>query len=182
MTKLLYFVAIMVPEEQARYIRQLKEGLSETYRSHHALKTPPHITLQMPMRIEGSREDDLIKAMEHVRLKSEDRDITLNGISSFPPRTIFIDVVSSLFLDELHESVKKELAKLSFIEDSIPVASFHPHVTLMTRDLSKTMYHKAWESLKDMKYNACFRAASFQLLRHDGKQWQVIRDFSLDKK
>ena len=177
--KVLYFIAILIPQGNSETIGELKKGLSEQYRSYHALKTPPHITLQMPMRIEGNREDDLIKAMKQVQVKSEDREINLHGISSFPPRTIFIDVISSAFLDELHESVKRELAQLSFIEDSIPVASFHPHVTLMTRDLSKSMFHQAWESLKDMKFNASFKAESFQLLRHDGKQWRVISDFPI---
>jgi len=179
MTKRLYFIAIEIPEPFKSEIQGLKEELSVKYQARHALKTPPHITLQMPMRIEEEKELELIQNISELNGKYPSGKINLNNISSFPSRTIFIDVIAKGIVLELYTAVQKQISQLDFISDKITVASFHPHITLMTRDLKKGMYKMAFNALRSANFNQEIKIDTFQLYRHNGKIWQVIRTFNL---
>jgi 2'-5' RNA ligase len=179
MGKKLYFVAIEIPESFKSEIQDLKEELSIKFRAKHALKTPPHITLQMPIRIEEENEGRLIKNIELLNGKYPSGLIKLNDISSFPPRTIFIDVIAKGIVVELYEAVQKQINQLNFISDKITVSSFHPHITLMTRDLKKSMYKIAFESVGKMNFKQEIDIDVFHLYKHNGKMWEVLRTFDL---
>jgi len=55
--------------------------------------------------------------------------------------------------------------------------AYHPHVTLAFRDLRKTHFYAAWEEFKDQRFQAEFEVTSFQLLKHNGTQWEVFHDY-----
>ena len=179
MAKQLYFIAIELPQPYKEDIQQWKKELSEKYHSKHALKTPPHITLQMPMRIEAENENALIESLDKLDNRITSDSVELKNISSFTPRTIFIEVESNEFVVELYREVQENLQLLDFISDKVPIPSFHPHVTLMTRDLSKSNFKAAWEELKGREYNETIDIHSFHLYKHDGKFWRVLREFIL---
>ncbi len=179
MPKRLYFIAIEIPEPFKSEINNLKERISSEYSAKHALKTPPHITLQMPMRIEEEHEISLLDSMKNLDGVIKRGRIRLNNISSFPPRTIFIDVLAEGLVIDLFNAVQEQLKKTSFILDKITPSSFHPHITLMTRDLSKKMYHTAMKNLQELRYKEEIEIEKFHLYRHDGKFWRVLNEFKL---
>lgn len=179
MSKRLYFIAIELPEPLKREITDWKKALSEKYKSVHALKTSPHITLQMPMRIEAEREEKLIEALLALDGQLEKGKITMDGISSFPPRTIFIDVKRDSFLSLVFERIQQTLHKAEFIENIAPLSQFHPHLSLMNRDLSEPMFALAWKDLKAIEFHETCEVACIQLYKHDGKYWQVLKEIRL---
>jgi 2'-5' RNA ligase len=117
--------------------------------------------------------------MDRLNASIEKGSIKLNRIASFPARTIFIDVLNQGLVSRAYKAVQGALAGLDFIEDRIPVESFHPHITLMTRDLSKKFYYPAFEALKDMEFEEEIDISSITLFRHDGKKWQGIKQIPL---
>ena len=133
----------------------------------------------MPMRIEEEKETDLFKNLDELNDNYATGHIKLNNISSFPPRTIFIDVVAEGLVVRLYEAVQNQLNKFESISDKITVTSFHPHVTLMTRDLKKSMYKVAFESIDKLKFTQEIEIKSFHLYKHNGQMWEVVRTFNL---
>ena len=121
----------------------------------------------------------MIKSLDELNDKHPSGLIKLNDISSFPPRTIFIDVIADGIVVDLYEAVQKQINKLDFISDKIKVSSFHPHITLMTRDLKKSMYKIAFETLGKMNFKQEIDIYVFHLYKHNGKMWKVLRTFDL---
>ena len=62
----------------------------------------------------------------------------------------------------------------SFFPQEYITNLFHPHITLMTRDLSKKMYSKAFPALEKMQFDYVMTIDKFCLFKHDGKKWNSI--------
>ena len=56
---------------------------------------------------------------------------------------------------------------------------FRPHVTIAYRDIPPEVFPAMWEEFKNRKFNRSFKVESFSLLKHDGKQWNLFREFHL---
>ena len=171
MAKSLYFIAIEIPSPLKEEIISLKTNFIKKYGARHALNSPPHITLKMPMRIENEKEVLLVRSLADACLKINRNSYKLKGISSFPPRTVFIDVESSDWLKRTREIIQDAMEKGEFSKQDGP---FHPHVTLMTRDLKKTAYKQAMNDLKNVRFDRDLRADVITLFKHDGKQWNSL--------
>jgi 2''-5'' RNA ligase len=55
---------------------------------------------------------------------------------------------------------------------------YHPHLTLAFRDLKKQQYAEAVE-FKNRAFRYDFVTDKIALLKHDGKHWNVFREFLL---
>ncbi|MEQ9064492.1 MAG: 2'-5' RNA ligase family protein [Vicingaceae bacterium] len=174
--KKLYFVAIALPSPTKEEITGLKEGFIKKYGIRHALKSPPHITLHMPMRVEADREVELIKKVKNACRKLTKGKFQLRGISSFPPRTVFIDVLKSDWLENTRMVIQRAMQEGGFgkLDDH-----FHPHVTLMTRDVNRETYARAFQDLKDLIFDDEVPGNEITLFKHDGKQWKELESFEL---
>ena len=64
MPSYLYLVALLPPPPVRERVRELKEEMRHRFRAGHALKSPPHITLQMPFRLDSQDESHLISLLE----------------------------------------------------------------------------------------------------------------------
>ena len=77
-------------------------------------------------------------------------------------------------LDGLYQS----FADFIISQNKFPIKkddrSFHPHVTLATRDLYKKAFQEAWEIFSKKKYEALWIVNGISLLRHNKKNWDVI--------
>ena len=175
-----YFIAIVPPSPIYEEALQQKEYFKEKYNSKASLNSPPHITLHMPFKWAEKKEDDLIDELQQFANSYAAFRINLNGFSSFPPRVIFINVESTLELEnlqrDLHRYVKRKLNLFNANYKELP---FHPHLTLAFRDLKKPNYQKAWEEFVDKNYQASFFVNKITLLKHSGTVWEIFRDFSL---
>ena len=103
---------------------------------------------------EGRIGDDLVNSIKAFSITKNKFEITFKDFASFKPKVIFVDVVKSEMLNDLYQS----LADFIFTQNKFPIKkeywSFHPHVTLATRDLYKKAFQEAWEIFSKKKYEA----------------------------
>lgn len=176
-----YFVALIPPSPILEEALELKLYFRDKYQSKAALNSPPHITLHMPFMWNEEKEKKLIVKLQEFAARYDPIKICLDNFSSFPPRVIFINVTESDALEvlqrNLHRFFKKELDIFNANYQDKP---FHPHLTLAFRDLKKSQYHLAWQEFSKKEYKAEFMADKIALLKHNGKNWDVLKDFPLE--
>lgn len=176
-----YFVAIIPPPPAYDEAHALKVYLSEKYGTKAALKSPPHITLHMPFLWNEEKERKLVTKLQEFARKFDPIKLCLDNFSSFPPRVIYLNVTESDLLNilqqNLHRFFKRELNIFNANYQDKP---FRPHLTLAFRDLKKPQYHDAWRELSDREYKSEFIADKIALLKHNGKSWDVLKEFLLE--
>lgn len=176
----LYFLAIIPPapvfEETMEFKREIRDG----YHSKGALRSPSHITLHMPFRLTTDQFEPLCAALEEGAGHLAAFPIALNGFGSFPPRVIYVKVMPTPFLRQLHEVLGHVLRK-GFLKMNATYRDegFTPHLTIGFRDLKKAAFHAAWSEYRTRSYEAEWEVDSYWLLKHDSRQWEPFREFSL---
>lgn len=172
----LYYIALLPSEELQNTITKIKEELAEKYNTRHALKSPPHITLQIPFRMPQENEDELQKLLQNLAEKQDQFSLHLKGIGNFGQNSIFIQVRPTEKLNLLHSELQKEIQ--TFHKPNKQEKNFHPHITLATRDLDRKLFPQAWNNFKNCDFEATFNVNSISLLKHNGKSWDVAENFS----
>lgn len=176
-----YFVALVPPSPVLEEALELKVYFREKYHSKAALNSPPHITLHMPFMWNEQKESKLILKLEDFSRKWDPIKICLDNFASFPPRVIFINVTESDALDTLQQNLHKFFKReLDIFNANYQDKPFHPHVTLAFRDLKKSQYQSAWQEFSSKEYKAEFMADKIALLKHNGKTWDVMKEFLLE--
>ena len=170
----MYFIAIVAPGEIDQQVLKWKNYFKEHFECAVALKSPAHITIIPPFWMKEELENDLIASINEFSADKNKFEITLKDFDSFKPKVIFIDIVKSEQLNNLHKSFNEFI----FHQNEFPVKKddrpFHPHVTLATRDLYKKGFLEAWEIFSKKKYEALWIVNGISLLRHNKKNWDVI--------
>lgn len=181
MQKPLYFIAL-VPEPEIRdQVRDLKEEMKERFGAKHALKSPAHITLQKPFRRPEDMEAEIVQELEKLASKQQPFTVPLKDFGAFPPRVIFVKAENHDPVQQLHENLKKVLSdQFDFTPKEIQT-EVHPHMTIATRDLSKSAFHKAWPKFEQRAYEAAFHVKSLFLLKHNSKSWDIYKEFSFEE-
>ena len=100
--------------------------------------------------------------------------ILLKNFSCFKPRVIFVDVEENDLLSELKQNLELFLINTGKFPVKKEDRSFHPHVTIATRDLYKKAFYEAWEYFNKKKYESGWKFPGISLLRHNQKNWDVI--------
>ena len=173
----LYFIALIPNETLQQQVKELKEEMRDNYGAAHALKSPAHITLQMPFRRKKGDESKIIEVLQKFTSTRKSFQISLSGFDCFDPRVIFIKVLNHDPVKTLHTELKKVLAyDLDFGQKELRVR-MHPHMTIATRDLNEKAFHKAWPKYQQREFEAEFEAKSIFLLKHNGKYWDVFKEF-----
>ena len=173
----LYFIALIPHEEIQSQVYLLKQEMMTCFKAKHALKSPAHITLQMPFKRNTSLEEEIQSKLHSFASKQFPIEIQLSNFGAFTPRVIYINVADHEPIIILHSNLKKFLSsELKFDSDEIS-SRFHPHMTIATRDLTKKNFNAAWGEFEDRKYEGTFIANSLYLLKHNGKFWDIHREF-----
>ena len=168
----LFFIAIIPSETIAGKIISVQRAVSEKYHSHHALKSPPHITLVPPFKLKKENENNFAKTLSVFFSGFSSFEIKLNGFSCFGRnRVIFIHVSPNEKLNQLYEKLNLEMKNEKQHEQ------FTPHITIASRDLRKEMFPNAWNEFKEKYFYETWTAASAHLLQHSGKEWIPILEF-----
>lgn len=177
----LYFIALIPPSPIYDEALEQKNYFKENYNSKASLNSPPHITMHMPFRWKEKKEKELVSAMEEFVRNFDPIKVCLDNFSAFPPRVIFINVVKSEALDQLQKNIQKFCKKeFNLFNANYKEQPFHPHLTLAFRDLKKPNFKKAWDEFAQKEYKAEFIADKLALLKHNGKIWQVFKEFNLE--
>ncbi|MEX0646811.1 MAG: 2'-5' RNA ligase family protein [Balneolaceae bacterium] len=182
MPKPLYFIALVPGSDIRKKIRELKEEMKERFDSKHALKSPAHITMQKPFRREEDREPELIQSLEDLASKQQPFRLDLEGFGAFPPRSIFVNVEDHESIQNLHQKLKQLLSEqFNFTEKEIQ-PKVYPHMTIATRDLNREAFQKAWPEFKEREFQDVFEVKRLFLLRHNGKDWDIYKEFPFAQK
>ena len=173
----LYFVAIVPGEPVLSEVRAFKEEISEKFASSHALRSPAHITLFPPFKATIQELEELEIFLDSVARETTSFVLGLNGFAAFPPRVIFVQPESSSELELLYERLSYPLHRM--VESRFrPDRTFHPHMTIAFRDLSRDMFKPAWSDFKERSFKRRFAVRQFELLKHTGTLWRRHRTYA----
>lgn len=175
-----YFIAIIPPDDIANKVTSIKKEVEEKYQSKAALRSPAHITLHMPFLWKEEKESKLIDTLKSFQFDVGINEIKLKGFDKFGDRVIFIHADNNQCLADLQQHLvwfcKQNLQLFNQADD---MRGFHPHVTIAFRDLRKKHFNAAWQDFSNKAFEASFPIEGFSLLKHDGKQWNVLCNFRL---
>lgn len=175
----MYFMALIPPEDLKNAITRLKEEMSSRFDSKHALRLPPHITLQIPFNVDEKNESKFIKTLEEFTKNQEPFRVVLSGFGSFNSKVIYIDVLHPQPIIELHNQLLEITENLIEKKPEGEKKEMNPHMTIAYRDLSKEKFDEAWAEFSQRSFEAVFVAKSLYLLKHNGKTWDILKEFEM---
>ncbi len=170
----MYFVAIVAPQEIDQQVLKWKNYFKDHFQCTVALKSPAHITLVPPFWMKEELENDLVNSITEFSDAKNKFEIILKDFAAFKPKVIYVDVMKNERLNDLHESLNDFIDQQNKFPVKKDDRSFHPHVTLATRDLYKKAFQEAWAVFSEKKYEVTWVANGIALLRHNKKNWDVI--------
>lgn len=180
MPKQLYFIALVPDPELREKFRNMKEVMRERFGTKHALKVPAHITLQKPFRRKQDEEPEMEQILEEMASQQEPFTVQLNGFGAYPPRSIFVKVDNKEPVQQLHQELKQLLTNRLYFNSKEIQTEINPHMTIATRDLSHKAFHKAWPEFEFRVFTDSFQVKSLFLLKHNGKSWDIHKEFLFD--
>ena len=177
----LYFIALIPLMELRWKIEAFKEEMQVCFNAKHALKSPAHITLQMPFRIHKKNEPSLIEILQNTATNQDAFELKLSGFDCFSPRVIFVKVINHDPIIPLHGKLISLLSQKMDLGEKVISQHIHPHMTIATRDLSSEKFKLAWNEFKNKPFEGSFLCKSLFLLKHNGKHWDIYREFHFNK-
>jgi len=168
----LYFVAILPPDEISAEIDEIRKQCSVDHKVYSALKPPVHITLAAPFKLNSQFEPKLLSSLEMVRNFSA-FDQELKNFDGFPSHTVYINALKNPGIITLFKIIKNALKPYS----NDTKGPIRPHITIAYRDVGSA-YPDIMEEYKKRKYKAQFTVDKFSLLKHDGKKWNIFKEYS----
>jgi len=175
--KNLYCIALIPGPELMGKIRILKEEMHQSFGAKHALKSPAHITLQMPFRREQAHESIIVSSLEEYAKDCSAFEVSLDGFGCFAPKVIFVKIDDHLPIIKLHSGLKTVLKDKIGLHEKEIMSKVYPHMTIATRDLTRQHFKTAWNEFESRGFIATFSVCSLHLLRHNGKNWDMYREF-----
>jgi len=172
----LFFWAL-IPEGESREVFQtLKESWAATYRSYRSLNSPPHVTLIPPVRMleHGYQtfQDQLAKEVS----ATPPVNLSFRRFGKFGTKVIYLEPEPSERLQNLF-SLCSALYQASGRQ--LEYAVYHPHMTLVFKDLKKTQFERAWDRWGEEK--AAYQATIHHLsaLQYVDKKWSILNQIPL---
>lgn len=176
----LYFLALVPPEPVQEMVRALQQEMAERHGARHAMRSPPHITLQMPFRMPHEQEDPLAGLLGPLCRETAPFTLELDGFGCFEPRVIYLKVSPHEPVVHLHARLRESLAHHTRLHPAAITQHVHPHMTIATRDLKKREFGAAWPAYENRPFHTTFTADGLTLLKHLGNLWQPYRTFGFE--
>jgi 2'-5' RNA ligase len=173
----LYFIAIIPHRELGEKVRRIKERMKAEYGAGHALKSPAHITLQMPFKRSSEDETSISGALRRFVTGEKSFTVDLDGFGAFAPRVIFIKIPEPKPVRALHSRLKQVLMTELHFSPAEVMKDVQPHLTIATRDLTKEAFSIAWPELQKEEFKALLDVNSVFLLKHNGRNWDILEEF-----
>ncbi|SKB16181.1 conserved hypothetical protein [Planktothrix sp. PCC 11201] len=174
----LFFLALLPPQPIQDHITEIKHYFAQTYNSCHALKSPPHITLQPPFKWLIEDLPTLEQHLTTFAINHTPIPITLSGFNAFPPRVLFVDVIKTPELINLQQQLMDNLAQqLNIVDEVSKKRSFSPHITVAFKDLSRIAFKAAWLEFAQRPIYFEFTVPQLTLLIHNGQTWNIKTQF-----
>lgn len=170
----LYFLAVVLPEELNAEIRSFKNHMFQEWGCKVALKSPAHITIIPPFWMDTALEASLSQDLTALSQPVAPFPLRLQHFSAFRPKTLFVAVQQSEQLLRLKMAADAFFGTHTQYKARPDSRSFHPHVTIATRDLNKRSFAEAWQIYESKHFERTFTATGLTLLRHNQKDWDTI--------
>ena len=178
----LYFIALLPSESIQEEILELKHHFWSEYKSKASLNSPAHITLHMPFKLKDKNLEKLRRALQSVSDRTASFPVCLKDFACFEPRVIYVHVEENENMNRLQKEVLQMMKRdLNIFNANYKERAFHPHITLAFRDLKKVKFYEAWADFVEKKYEKDFESRDLCLLKHDGKKWRILENFSFQK-
>lgn len=146
--------------------------MAREYASVAALRSPPHITLQMPFNYAPKKLGVLDRVLTDFSERHKPVNIGLRGFGAFPPKVIYLNVLPTEHLRNIQlDLVDTMQRQLKIFNANYRDKPFHPHVTVAFRDLRKVNFLRAWTQVKEVKFEEDLLVEELTLLRHNQKYW-----------
>ncbi len=182
--KTLYFIAVFPPAPVSDAITALKEDFARRFQSQAALRVMPHITLKAPFYLPAADKERVLNWFDEMPVTVQAFRQEIKGFGVFRKRkspVVYIKAMTNPALLKLHEQVLDAFRRAFPDEPVIEQEwKFTPHLTIAYRDLSWTLFQEAWKEYEQKNFEAEFGVNAFYLLRHDGKNWESIREHALE--
>ncbi|QCK14660.1 2'-5' RNA ligase family protein [Mangrovivirga cuniculi] len=176
--KPLYYIACLVPSPLKGEIIGFMKEIERLVGAKHAQKSPPHITLYPPFRIDENKEVKVIQCIEEIAKSIDSFEVELNGFSGFPPRTFYVQPIENPELAILREKTLNEAGKVIGVDISkLRARPLNPHITIANRDLEKEDYPVLVKHFSTISFKRKYEQNSISLLKHNGKNWDVLATF-----
>ncbi|MGB3188862.1 MAG: 2'-5' RNA ligase family protein, partial [Limnoraphis sp.] len=165
----LFFIALLPNVEIQNEVTEIKQYFVEKYNSCHALKSPPHVTLQPPFKWSTEKLEHLEECLAHFSQAYSSIPITLSGFGAFPPRVIYVNVIKTPELLTLQKELMSHLeTTLNIVDNVSKRRPFSPHMTVAFRDLTRQNFRAAWLEFEQKSLEFKFTVSQLTLLVHKG--------------
>lgn len=174
----LFFVALVPPITIQEEVTAIQQDFAHRFNSRHALKSPPHITLQSPFKLVPDQETVLKTGLSEFAIAHYPFHIALSGFGAFGHRVIYINVIKNSELLNLNSQLTDHLKhSLNILDKPDYKTSFHPHITVAFKDLTRQNFRQAWQEFQHRSIEYEFTAQALTLLRHNGHHWEINQQF-----
>ncbi len=176
-----YYIAILLPEPLQTDITAFKNDIYQHFGSKSALKSPAHITLFPPFNWNNEEENALKITLNGFVLQNKSAkrplSISLKNFGFFRKTTVFVQPEDNENLSILRSALLNYLSThIGLRDDKDAARPFHPHVTIVNRDISETDFEAIWAEYSSKTYEKTFIAPTISLLRHNGVRWEVAHE------
>ena len=173
----LFFIAVLPPEDLQREVTAFKQYIADTWGARHALKSPPHLTLQPSFAWLEKDLNSLKKCLADLASRQAAFEVRLQGFGAFPPRVVFIKPLKNKFLEHLFKNLMHSLERDLGFSDPRNRRPFHPHMTIAHRDLDERDFPDVWAFFREKKFERKFEARALTLLRNVQGKWEIEQNF-----
>lgn len=166
-----YFIALVLEGDSGDLITELKKEMARKFKSRRALNSPPHITLIPPFFMADQKlQSVLIPDLKEFAGMYRKFEVQMSEFGSFAPRVIYIKPANSSYLVDQQKHLENFLTE-KYTEIVSSKRSFHPHVTIGFRDLTKDRYEEAWEYFNQKSILSRCVIEKITVLKHNGERW-----------
>ena len=177
----LFFIALLPTVEIQNEVTEIKQYFSTKYNSRHALKSPPHITLQPPFKWSTEKVEHLEQCLAHFSQAYSPIPITLSGFGAFPPRVIYVNVIKTPELLTLQKELMSHLeTTLNIVDKVSKYRHFSPHMTVAFSDLTRQNFRAAWLEFEQKSLEYQLTVSQLTLLVHTGQKWNIKAEFPFE--
>ncbi len=170
----LYYIALVPPHTLKQNICTIQKNLKARYKVAHALKSPPHITLQKPFKRHDTQENRLSSTLDAFATQQSPFMITLQSFSHFNQRVLYIAIKDSSTIISLANKLQTELIKTVQLSTHEHTHITHPHITVAARDMNTTVFSNIWKELQTTHFLHTWIINGICLLKHNGTAWDIL--------
>lgn len=167
----MYYISLVCPDPPAGTIRAYQGWMYDHFGCRAAMKSPPHITLVPPFWLPEEKEASLNQVLSDFEFDRPAIEIHWNGFNHFGKRVLYVQVDDTPDLHLLYSALSHHLALNAENEIAAQPPTFHPHITIATRDMPPAAFQSAWEYFSGKSFKGNFEISGISLMKLEPAHW-----------